>query len=329
MYQTDQATATNTLPTPASAGTQGFFTNGNPASGVPATIVDADWLNMIQQELVNVVEAGGETLSKTTYNQVLQAILALTGNPANNKVSGVVGQTRNLAMSVATASSTATLTADEIIVESALGGLRYCLPSFSKTINLATTGAGGMDTGSAPASGFVAIYAIYNPTTGTENLLATNATAAKVPEVYGGANLPSGYTASALVSVWQTNSSGQFIVGEQIDREISTFGTSVLSTSAASPSYTALNIAAAVPKNAVYYEGTVVLTSSSSQASLYFAMTSAGLGNKEAVSVSSNISDSVGINVSGRIRTPQTIYYSLAISGGTLTASLNISMYRF
>lgn len=77
MYQTDQATAATSIPTPATAGTQGYFTNGNPAAGVPATIVDADWLNMVQQELVNIVTAAGETPSKTTYNQVLLAIKRL------------------------------------------------------------------------------------------------------------------------------------------------------------------------------------------------------------------------------------------------------------
>ena len=74
MYQTAQATAPNTLPAPAAAGTQGYFTNGNPATGVAPTIVDADWLNMIQQELINIVTAAGITPSKTVYNQVLSAI---------------------------------------------------------------------------------------------------------------------------------------------------------------------------------------------------------------------------------------------------------------
>lgn len=74
MFQTDQSTAVSSLPTPATAGTPGFFTGGNPGAGQPATIVDNDWLNMIQTELINVVEAAGETPSKTTYNQVLAAI---------------------------------------------------------------------------------------------------------------------------------------------------------------------------------------------------------------------------------------------------------------
>ena len=48
-------------------------------------------------------------------------------------------------MSIATASATATFTADEIIVETALGGTQYRLSSFNKTINLGVVGAGGMD----------------------------------------------------------------------------------------------------------------------------------------------------------------------------------------
>ncbi|HBQ8792691.1 TPA: hypothetical protein L9B16_003369 [Klebsiella quasipneumoniae] len=60
-------------------------------------------------------------------------------------LSGVVGATRNAAMRIATASATATFTADEIIVETALGGTQYRLSSFNKTINLGVVGAGGMD----------------------------------------------------------------------------------------------------------------------------------------------------------------------------------------
>ncbi|MFL9907359.1 gp53-like domain-containing protein [Paraburkholderia sp. RL17-337-BIB-A] len=80
MFPTDQPTAVSTLPTPASAGTPGFFTGGNPAGGQPATLVDADWLNMLQQELLNIVTAGGLTPSKTTYNQVLSAIKRIGQN---------------------------------------------------------------------------------------------------------------------------------------------------------------------------------------------------------------------------------------------------------
>jgi hypothetical protein len=88
MFQIDQATAVSSLPAPSSAGTQGFFTNGNPVGGQPATVVDADFMNMIMMELVNVVAASGQTLSKTTYNQVLLAIKRLVQSQATLTDSG-------------------------------------------------------------------------------------------------------------------------------------------------------------------------------------------------------------------------------------------------
>jgi hypothetical protein len=78
MFQTDQVTAATSLPTPGAPLTQGWFTNGNPAGGVPATILDADFMNMLMMELINIVEAAGLVPSKTTYNQVLTAIRALS-----------------------------------------------------------------------------------------------------------------------------------------------------------------------------------------------------------------------------------------------------------
>ena len=171
------------------------------------------------------------------------------------QVSGIVGSARNLRMSVTATSASATLAADEIVVETALGGLRYCLAGFNKTINLATTGAGGMDTGAAPVSGYVALYAIYSPTSGMSALLATNATSSAVGSVYGGANMPSGYTASALVSVWPTDSSGRLAVGYQGDRRVHFPAVSVLNASAQSASYVSFSIASAVPPSARRVQG--------------------------------------------------------------------------
>lgn len=77
MYQIDNSTAATTQPAATSAGTAGFFTDGNPATSTPATIVPAEWLNAVMMELSNVVTAAGLTLSKPTYNQVLAAIKRL------------------------------------------------------------------------------------------------------------------------------------------------------------------------------------------------------------------------------------------------------------
>ncbi|WP_230946043.1 hypothetical protein [Burkholderia vietnamiensis] len=246
------------------------------------------------------------------------------------QVSGVVGSVRNLAMSVAAASTSATLTADEIIVESALGGLRYCLANFNKTINLATTGAGGMDTGSAPASGYVALYAIYNPTTQTSALLAKNATSAVQPNVYGGANMPTGYTASALVSVWPTNGSGQLVVGHQIDRTVSLANVQVLSTTTQQPSLTALNISAAIPPNARNVSGWVSnIPSSSGTATTNIAGSAAPIGAQQ-FQGAANASFSFN---STFVRIPtvtsQTIYYSIVVSAGTMSASIYVTSFEF
>lgn len=245
---------------------------------------------------------------------------------------GVVGATRNLSMSVTAASTTATLTADEIIVETALGGLRYCLPSFSKTINLATTGAGGMDTGSAPVSGFVALYAIYNPTTQTSVLLATNATSAVAPNVYGGANMPTGYTASALVSVWGTNSSGQFIVGYQVGQMVWFIPIGSASTTTQITSLTAVTIH--IPLNAKkWYGWGSVQSTASVNAQINAAASATGISSQQiAGGVSTSASGSTNGAPLGPVPliTPQTIYWSAFLSSGTfVNATLQTYGYEF
>ncbi|WP_250533560.1 hypothetical protein [Caballeronia sp. AZ10_KS36] len=84
MFRIDDATAASSLPTPEAAGTEGYWTEGNPATGTPATLVRASFLNMVQEELRAIVVAGGLTPSKTAYNQVLSAIKALTNGKLLN-----------------------------------------------------------------------------------------------------------------------------------------------------------------------------------------------------------------------------------------------------
>jgi hypothetical protein len=76
MYRIDNSTATPTLPAPAAVGPNpdSYFTSGNPATSTPATVVDQDWANMVQEELANVVTSSGQTLNKTDRGQVAAAI---------------------------------------------------------------------------------------------------------------------------------------------------------------------------------------------------------------------------------------------------------------
>jgi hypothetical protein len=53
MYRIDNDTVVPTLPAPGPPGIQGFYSDGNETTGTPATIVDAWWLNMIQEEIRN------------------------------------------------------------------------------------------------------------------------------------------------------------------------------------------------------------------------------------------------------------------------------------
>jgi len=246
-----------------------------------------------------------------------------------SQVAGVVGQARNLRMSVAAASATATLTADEIVVETALGGLRYCLASFNKTINLATTGAGGMDTGTAPVNGFVGIYAIYNPTSGASALLAVNA-ASVVASVYGGANMPAGYSASALVGVWLTNGSGQFIVGYQSDRFTCYTTTTVLITSAVTGSITSLSIAAVVPPNAKYISGnTLISCSAASVIHLDIHPSTAAVGNKQNYSTTTAANGGNAVSFDRlQLLTPQTMGYYATSTAGTPSFQIAITGYE-
>lgn len=179
----------------------------------------------------------------------------------SSQLAGIVGSSRNLSMNVTTASATATVMADEIIVESSLGGSQYRIGSFSKTINLATTGAGGMDTGTVPANGFVGIYAVYNPTTGASALLAVNA-AAQIGEVYGGNNMPAGYSASALLTIVPTASS-QFKTFTVSGRKVFSGGNIILSTSS-NLSASQVSISSVAPLNSKAIEGIISVASSAS-----------------------------------------------------------------
>lgn len=243
----------------------------------------------------------------------------------------VVGATRNVKMSVTAASASATLTADEVVLKFALGAQSWLLQSFSKTINLATTGAGGMDTGAAPVNGFVAIYAIYNPSTATSALLAVNATAAAALEIYGGANMPSGYTASALLTVVPTNASSQFLPVIVIDRYVGGVIRVVLSTTSTQGSLTSLSIASdvltglpAAPKNTRQAYGYALLQSTTTT-----SVVSSFIGGSS-TSIGQMVMSGIGISSSTFIVpviTSQSIFYSSSNVSGTFNHTIVINGY--
>lgn len=116
MFRIDHATAAAALPTPGVPGTPGYFSDGDPATGVQATIVTADWLNMVQEELLNLLTAAGVTPDKADRTQVKAALDALFVNESqftgsNQALSGSGYQKLPGGVIVQWGSVTATVTA--------------------------------------------------------------------------------------------------------------------------------------------------------------------------------------------------------------------------
>lgn len=72
MHRIDTSTATE----------DNLYTDGDPAGGIPATVVDAAALNDMQENICLVIEAAGITLTKGDGTQLAEAILALIADNA-------------------------------------------------------------------------------------------------------------------------------------------------------------------------------------------------------------------------------------------------------
>ncbi len=170
--------------------------------------------NLILPGGANITTAAGDcavVIPKTTAGTAdgWQVISFQRGGAAASF--GSTGVARNMRAILTSNGTTVTFAADDVIVSTALNGLSQRLASFSKVLDISTTGAGGMDTGAAPTTGFLAIYAIAK-TDGTQSILGVNA-ATSTGSIYSGANMPSGYTYSALIAIWPTNATPQLLAG--------------------------------------------------------------------------------------------------------------------
>ncbi len=245
----------------------------------------------------------------------------------------VVGSARNLIMSVVSASASATITADELVVETGLGGMGYRLGAFNKTINLNTVGSGGMDTGTPPANGFVAIYAIYNPLTGASALLCTDVTSTTASEVYTGANMPGGFTASALVSIWRTKSS-LFQIGFMEGREVSFAYERAAATTVQITAFKSLSLASIIPLSAKAVTGWLAVQGNVTiNASISVASSASGIGFQQVAGnsqVDGMFSISTGSFSNLKVITGQTIFWLAGLLSGTFKdGAVNICGYKF
>jgi hypothetical protein len=96
MQRVSTATAVAQKPAYATGGEPGFFTQGDPVQGLPATVPGQDFLNRVQEELCNVILASGRTLDGADDTQLISSIMdiiaahAPTIGPASTTEAGIV-----------------------------------------------------------------------------------------------------------------------------------------------------------------------------------------------------------------------------------------------
>lgn len=307
----------------------GKFVDENPVGGTPGSLIPASWGNGVTEEILGVIGAAGLTSSESNNKQLLEAINKLV-DASSQRVGSISGMLRNASFSIPVASLSGTFKADELTVQPAMGGAGYRLANFNKSINLATTGVGGMDAGSAPINGFVALYAIYNSATGDSGILAVNSTSTIASGVYDGGRMPAGYNASALISVWATDASGKLKVGAQRGRKVyislaqAYLGSAILN---ASP----LSLAGIVPSNAFEVNGEMVISNGSTTMSyINLVLNANGIGLGQQI-IAGQLGSGAGIagNYSMPVINNQTVYMHCQSTAGAPVFEVYISSYSF
>jgi hypothetical protein len=242
-------------------------------------------------------------------------------NAAIASAGPVIGSVRNLKAVIAAASSSITITADEIVTKSALGGTPVTVSNVNQTMTTVASGIGGMDTGIAPVSTWVYIYEMTGPgmTAGPMGTISCTGS------IYTGGHAPAGYTESALVSIWLVNSGSQFTIGGQRDRVFTYPAINLLNTATGQGSYVSLNIANAVPPTATSVFLLSSLTSTAiATITFNVASDSSGSGQQESrgnLPIASSPLFEMFQPV--LLLTAQTIWYDAIVSSGTPTYLLN------
>lgn len=166
------------------------------------------------------------------------------------------------------------------------------------------------------------------------SLIAVNASQ-KLSEIYSGSSMPTGYTASALISVWATSSTGLLKAGIQTQRIIRTDINTLLDSTSTPSTATALSISSSVPQNAktCYIHSRSRAVEGVGSLGIAFASNQNILGGSKVgvymgAGQSSNSYDSPATTIT--IITLQTIYYYTTVIGPTsYKYTISCSGYEF
>jgi hypothetical protein len=181
MYRVDHADAAAALPAMTSAGTQGYFTGGDPNTGTRATPVQAEFLNRLMMELVHAIndaDGGNLALNKTDHTQLKQAIAAMiaagTGSTVlGSYINGCLVQWNSVSsFTIGTGICRDSTNTKNIILASPL------------TVSLASSGANGLDTGAEGNNTFYYPFLAMKADATVCGLFSTNATTPTLPTGY-------------------------------------------------------------------------------------------------------------------------------------------------
>jgi len=208
------------------------------------------------------------------------------------------------------------VSADTVLLEDSSKAILR-IDALSETVDISSSGANGLDTGSEAGSTWYHIWAIAKADGTKDCLLSASATAP---------TLPAGYTYKAYLGAVYNNGSGDFIAFHQYDNNVSIMETGVLAGGTES-SYTSVSLAAAVPSTAKTITGFMsAIGGEASQPGGYIAATSAGLNP---VTVQSG--GAFGFIFTGtftmKLVEVQTMYYKNLAPGGSVYTYLSQFSY--
>ncbi|WP_343032874.1 gp53-like domain-containing protein [Yersinia canariae] len=98
------------------ADSNGEFTDGNVAGGVPPTILPAEWFNTIQRELISVLTLAGITPDRAKFNQVATAVAKLITDGGFLKTTNNLVEIKN-AGATAVAATLANLDLSDVVTK--------------------------------------------------------------------------------------------------------------------------------------------------------------------------------------------------------------------
>jgi len=155
----------------------------------------------------------------------------------------VYGLGRNVVAQCASAGGNSfTLKFDEFLGKTAAGGTALLAVNGNLTVNLATTGADGLDAGALAANKLYRTYLLYKIADGTVHTLSTLDTNAAPSPV------PSGFTLLSVIAYCLTDGSGKILPFTQYDRQLwYQTPVNVASGFTYAATLTSMSIAAAVP----------------------------------------------------------------------------------